>query len=147
MSLLSDADREHVAQRFAALSSPVHLVFFNQSFGCETCHDTKRIVDEISSLDAHVTSEELNVVLDKEKAAAFGVDRAPAIAILRKSDDGTTADPGIRFVGVPAGYEFMSFLDAIEVVASNESGLSPDTKALLAGLTEPVTVKVFSTPT
>lgn len=147
MSLLSDADRQHVSQRFAALSSPVHLVFFNQSFGCDTCEDAKRIVDEVASLDPKVTSEELNLVLDKEQAAAFGVDRAPTIVVTRRNADDTTTDPGIRFVGVPAGYEFMSFLDAIEVVASGESGLSAETKATLAALAGPVTIKVFSTPT
>jgi hypothetical protein len=147
MALLSDADRDHVSRRFAELPAPVHLVFFNQAFGCETCADTKRIVDEVASLGPNVTSEELNLVLDKERAAAYGVDRAPTIALVRTNADGSTTDPGIRFVGVPAGYEFMSLLDAIELVASGESGLSADTKARLAALTEPVTVKVFSTPT
>lgn len=147
MSLLSDVNREHVSQRFAALPAPVHLLFFNQAFGCDTCPDTKRIVDEVSSLGPNVTSEELNLVLDKEQTAAYGVDRAPTIVPLRRNSDGTTVDPGIRFVGVPAGYEFMSFLDAIELVARGESGLSPETKGLLGELTEPITLRVFSTPT
>jgi hypothetical protein len=56
-------------------------------------------------------------------------------------------DYGIRFLGVPAGYEFSNLIDSIIAVSSGESGLSEATAAALGGLTEDVVIKVFSTPT
>ena len=51
-------------------------------------------------------------------------------------------------LGAPAGYDFMSLVDAI-LLASGGSPqrLSAATEARLAGVTEPITVQVFVTPT
>jgi len=56
-------------------------------------------------------------------------------------------DYGIRFLGIPAGYEFSNLIDSIIAVSTGEAGLTDETKATLAGLTEDVTIKVFATPT
>ncbi|PYM42973.1 MAG: glutaredoxin, partial [Candidatus Rokuibacteriota bacterium] len=56
-------------------------------------------------------------------------------------------DYGIRFLGVPAGYEFSNLIDSIVAVSRGEAQLSDATKEALAGLTEDVRIKVFATPT
>ena len=33
------------------MSSPVRLVFFTQTFGCETCGETKRLLDDLVTLN------------------------------------------------------------------------------------------------
>lgn len=147
MSLLSDADRQVLLQRFSTLSRPVRLVFFTQTFGCDTCDDAKRILDELAGLSDKVSVETLNLVLDTEKAAQFGVDRAPTTVVVAVNDDGTEQDYGIRFVGLTAGYEFSSLVEAIELVSSGESHLSDANRAVLATLARPVRIQVFVTPT
>jgi hypothetical protein len=57
------------------------------------------------------------------------------------------ADYGIRFLGIPAGYEFANLIDSIIVASTGEPAVSDATKAALGGLTEDVTIKVFTTPT
>ena len=56
-------------------------------------------------------------------------------------------DYGIRFLGVPAGYEFSNLIDSIIAASSGAAALTEDTTAALGGLTEDVLIKVFSTPT
>jgi alkyl hydroperoxide reductase subunit AhpF len=56
-------------------------------------------------------------------------------------------DYGIRFLGIPAGYEFSNLIDSIVAVSTGRPGLSEETVTVLAGLTEDVTIKVFATPT
>jgi alkyl hydroperoxide reductase subunit AhpF len=56
-------------------------------------------------------------------------------------------DYGIRFLGIPAGYEFSNLIDAIIATSRGEAGLSEETKATLATLPGEVEIKVFSTPT
>ncbi len=147
MSLLSDADRQVLLQRFAGLSRPVRLIFFTQTFGCDTCDDAKRILDEVAGLSEKVSVETNNLVLDTERAAQFGVDRAPSVAVVAVNEDGTEQDYGIRFVGLTAGYEFSSLIDAIELVSGGDSQLADDSRALLAAVERPVRIQVFVTPT
>ena len=85
----------------------------------------------------------MNVVLEKERAAAFGISGIPAVAVLR---DGT--DTRIRFLGAPAGYEFMSLVEAVILAGTGDSGLSEESRQLIAEhVTGPLDIKVFVTPT
>jgi len=69
------------------------------------------------------------------------VDQVPAIAV-----EGARAY-GIRFYGIPSGYEFSNLIDSIIVASTGEPALSEETKASLQALAEDVDIKVFSTPT
>ena len=145
MPLLSDADRQKVSELFATMASPVQLVFFTQTLGCEGCELTRQILGELVSLSDKLSLDEVNFVLDKDKVAQYGVDHVPAIAVTN------AGDPGIRFYGAPSGYEFSSLLEAILLVSGASAGLSDDlseeTLARLAVVDEPVEMQVFVTPT
>jgi alkyl hydroperoxide reductase subunit AhpF len=56
-------------------------------------------------------------------------------------------DYGIRFFGIPSGYEFSNLIDSIIVASTGVAALSDATKASLAALAGDVHIKVFSTPT
>ncbi len=56
-------------------------------------------------------------------------------------------DYGIRYYGIPSGYEFSSLIEDIKLIASGESGLSAQTKQWVADLQDPVHLQVFVTPT
>ncbi len=141
MSSLTDGDRKTVQAVLSGMKAPVRLVFFTQTIGCETCPPTRQILSDLVSLSDQLTLEELNLVLDAEQARAYGVDRAPAIAVVG------TVDTGIRFIGMPTGYELVSLIDAIQLVSSGESGLSQESRALVAAVDAPLAIQVFVTPT
>ena len=141
MPILSDSDRQQVQAMFSEMVNPVKLVFFTQTIGCETCAPTKQILDELIPLSDKLSLEEVNYVLETERAASYGVDHVPAIAMEGASDS------RIRFYGIPSGYEFMSLLDAIMLVSSGEPGLSVASQARLAKVEAPVAIQVFVTPT
>lgn len=143
MALLSDEDRQVIRTHLADLKHDVKLVLFNQTIGGpETGAIAKQILDELAGLSERLTIEECNFVLDKERAAGFGVDKIPAIVVLRDGED-----TRIRFYGAPAGYEFMSLVEAIILAGDDDSGLSDESKALLAALEQPLALDVFVTPT
>jgi glutaredoxin-like protein len=147
MSLISDQDAEYLRSEFEAnLDSPVKLVMFTQSIECQFCAETRQIVQEIADLSDKITAEIYNFVTDKATADLFSIDKIPAVAILRV-EDGKDRDYGIRFYGIPSGYEFTSVIEDIMDVSRGESGLQPKTKEALAALTEPVHFQVFVTPT
>jgi glutaredoxin-like protein len=143
MALLSDQDRATVQKHLATLTHQVTLLFFSQTIGApETVHITKQVVNEVAELNPLITVEEVSLVLDRERAAAFGIQDVPAIVLLK---DG--ADTRMRFLGAPAGYEFMSLIEAVTLAGTDGSGLADSSKALLSQLSSPLDIKVFVTPT
>ena len=100
-----------------------------------------RSVKEVAECSDQVTVEILNLHIDRAQAEAYGIDRVPAIVV-----EGAR-DYGIRFFGIPMGYEFTNLIDAIVVASSGTPSLGAETLERLAGLKERVHIQVFSTPT
>jgi glutaredoxin-like protein len=145
MALLSVQDQQSLQQSLAAMKQPVTIRFVTQSIGCETCFETERILREITALTDKVTVEEVNLVLDREQAEAYGIDRAPALVLLAGE---ARTDTRIRFMGAPEGWDFFALVDAILLVSgAGAETLSAATAARVAAVTEPLTMRVFVTPT
>jgi len=142
MGLIDDETAAQLKEEFTKLVNPLRLVVFSQALADPESEQVRRLVEEMAALDPKLSAESYNFVLDKEKAGSLGIARIPAVAIL-----GADKDHGIRFYGMPSGYEFGSLVDAILDVSSGDSGLLADTKQALQDLARPVHIQVFSTPT
>lgn len=143
MALLSDQDRQVVRSHLSGLAHDVRLLLFNQTIGGpETGVIAKQILDELAGLNDRLTVEEVNFVLEKERASTYGVDKIPAIVVLRDGQD-----TRMRFYGAPAGYEFMALVEAAILAGGDDSGLAPESKTLIAGVETPLNIEVFVTPT
>src|SRR5258707_155371 len=105
MGLISPSDQERLRESFAEMTRSVRLLFFTQTLGCETCLETRQILDELPSLSDRITIEEVNFVLEPDKTKEYGIDRVPAVAVAFEESDGLR-DSRIRFLGTPGGYEF-----------------------------------------
>ncbi len=152
MALLAPDDQQRLRDEFAGMTRRVHLVFFTQALGCETCLVTRQILDELPPLSDRIVIDEVNFVLEPGRASAFGIDRVPAIAVTYEESSGDTTpavlrDTRMRFVGAPAGYEFVSLVEAVTIAGGRPSELSAASLALLTALDRPVTMRVFTTPT
>ena len=147
MALLAPADQEKLRDAFAEMKHPVKILFFSQTLGCETCPQTRQIVDELPPLSDKITVEEVNLVLDAERAKQYGVDRVPALALLYEENGTGSKDSRIRFVGAPSGYEFMSLIHAVLLVGGHESALTDANRKKIAAVDKPLTFQVFTTPT
>jgi len=145
MALLQQKDREYLVEHFKDIQHPVKLVIFTQEFECTYCKETRMIVDELAELSGSVSIEVFDLLADSEIAEQYQIDKIPAIAVTRGGD--APQDYGIRYFGIPSGYEFSSLVEDIMMVGTGESGLSDETKALLAGVEKPLHLQVFVTPT
>jgi glutaredoxin-like protein len=144
VALLSEQDRQVVSARLAAITNPVKILFFTQTFDApETAHVAKQVLDEVVGLNDRISLEEVNFILDKERSDQYGIAGIPAIALLRGEED-----TRIRFLGAPAGYEFASLVDALVLAGTGESGLTPESQGLIATHVAAATeILVFVTPT
>jgi glutaredoxin-like protein len=141
MPLLQDADVAEIRERLAGMTSPVKLIHFTQELNLEYGREARQILEELAQISDKVSLETYDFLLDKEKAAEYAVDMVPATVIRNGKDY------GIRFYGLPAGYEFAALIDAILAVSLGDSGLQPESREKLAQLTEPLHLQVFTTPT
>jgi alkyl hydroperoxide reductase subunit AhpF len=142
MALITDDVAAQLREEFAKLKEPVRLAVFSQALADPESEQVRRLVEELAGLDPKITAESYNFVLDTAKVEELKIRRIPAIAVL-----GAEKDHGIRMYGLPSGYEFGSLVDAILDVSSGDSGLGEATRTALEGLTQPVHLQVFSTPT
>lgn len=145
MSLLKEKDRQHLLQEFAGLREPVKLLVFTQEMECQYCSDTRLIAEEIAGLSDKVTLEVYDFVADRAVVEQFGIDKIPAVVVMRGGEQ--PKDYGIRYYGIPAGYEFSSLISDILMIGRGDSGLSAEAKSYLAALDKPLHLQVFVTPT
>ena len=141
MPLLDNDVRQQVVEFLKDLTGPVRLVMFTQEFECEYCAETRQLVEELGELSDLITVEVYDFQADAEKAKELGIDKIPAIAVIGAEDY------GVRFYGIPSGYEFTSLLHAIRTVAAGEPELSEEGKKFLAEIDQPLHIQVFVTPT
>lgn len=141
MGFLNESDQEELRERFQSLPNPVRLLYFTQEFECSYCQQTGLLLKEVADLSDKISLEVYNFQLDREKVAEYGIDKIPATVVAGDRDY------GVRFYGIPAGYEFVSFIEAIHHVSCRKSELNPRTIAALRALPAPVHLQVFATPT
>lgn len=147
MSLISTEDQANLRADFAALKRPVRLLFFSRVDDCETCAQARQIIEELPPLSNRITVEEIDFSTERERASSYGIDHVPALAIVGQDADGLERDSHIRFLGTPAGYEFISLVRAIVLVGIGDSQLLDESRALVVAVDRPMTVHVFTTPT
>jgi alkyl hydroperoxide reductase subunit AhpF len=150
MAFLNDQDAAFVRKRFAAeLASDVTLEFFAPSIGgltlpgqdAEIAEYTRQILTEVAALSPRITLTVHSMVSEPDAAAQFGIARTPALAIVG------AADYGIRFYGMPAGYEFATLVELILDVSKARPPLSEASRIALGRLKEEAHIQVFVTPT
>jgi alkyl hydroperoxide reductase subunit AhpF len=141
MGFLTAQDEQAVKREFEKLTGPVKLTVFASELGPESNSETVALIKEVAALSDQISVTVLNPHIERDETAAYDVSVTPAVAV-----EGAK-DYGIRFLGVPAGYEFSNLIDSIVAVSRGEAQLSDATKEALAGLTEDVRIKVFATPT
>lgn len=141
MGLIGEQDAIEIRERLKEMVNPVKLVHFTQTLNLEYGREAKQLLEELVKLSDKLSLEVYNFLLDKEKVAEYGIDKVPATVIRNEKDY------GIRFYGLPAGYEFSTLLDAVLAVSKGDSGLREETKEKLRKVTQPLHLEVFVTPT
>jgi glutaredoxin-like protein len=142
MSLIPDERREQIRNQLAeALVNPVRLIMFTEELECQFCVQTKQLITELAGLNDKILAEVHDFVADAELAKQYGVDKVPAIVILGQKDY------GVRFYGLPYGYEFQTLMSTLAAVSQGKTDLSEETKAKLHAINIPVHIQVFVTLT
>ncbi|MGD2135578.1 MAG: glutaredoxin, partial [Gemmatimonadales bacterium] len=148
--LLQDADREQLAQIFAQkLEQPVTVHLYTQKASalvtpmrqCQTCRETGELLQEVTGLSDKLSLEIHDFVEEGDAARGQGIEQIPAL-VFEGRNKGT-----VRYLGVPAGYEFSVLVESLVDVSRGSTGLAPETKERLGTIDTSVVIKVLVTPT
>lgn len=141
MTIIQEKDRQTLMQRFSGLPNTVKLVVFTTNEQPETSELLSQIAQELVSVGGgKITLEQHSKEGEPTVAQEYNITLAPTIVVRTEEKD-----YGIRYLGIPAGFEFASLVGAIEDVGKGDPGLSPDSRLMLANLRNPVHIRVFVT--
>jgi len=141
MAMIQEGDRQEILRIFEELREPVKIINFTQKFECQYCSETRQLLEEVADLSDKLTIEVYDLMENKEEAQRYNIEKIPATIIMGDKDY------GIRYYGIPSGYEFSSILQDILMISKRDSGLSESSREKLASMHKPVHLQVFVTPT
>jgi glutaredoxin-like protein len=139
--MLNEEVKTQIKGQFQELDKQITLEVFTQEIECQYCQDTRSLAEEVAALSDRITVHVYDFKKDSKQVEQYGIDKIPAIAVVGEKDF------GIRFFGIPGGYEFSSFLEAIKLVSRGHPEISDETKSFLDSVTSEVHLQVFVTPT
>lgn len=154
MGLIQEKDKRIIKERFdSELKDEVKILFFKKSGvglwtpdetednECRYCKEAEEIYSDVVSLSDKLKLEIYELGKDKEIFDQYKVERIPTIVILGKNKG------LIRYVGIPAGYEFTSFIEDIIDASKGEIDLKEDNIRKIENIKDKVHIQVFVTPT
>ncbi len=125
----------------SGLKNPVKLAFFTQEIECSMCSETHQFLNEFCSLSDKLSLSVYDFVKDKNQAETYHVDKIPAIVVL----DGAGSDTGIKFYGLPGGYEINSFITSLLETSGHKEELPDTIKSKIEAIKKDVHIQVFVT--
>jgi len=139
--VLPEKDHQKIAAQLKDLTGEVNMVMFTQELECQYCAQTRGLLEELASMSDRLSLTVFDLVADAEEARKYGIDKIPATILM------TDQDVGIRYFGVPAGYELNALVETILDLSRQETGLEPEALAALESLSDDIHIQVFVTPT
>lgn len=135
--------KAELQKQLGKLTRKVKIVYFTQELECQFCRETRQLLQELSEVSDKIDYEVKNFVTDKEEADRYNVDKIPATVLLDESG----IDYGIKFYGIPSGYEFSTLLEDIIMLGTGNVDLPVKVTEELRSVNAPVHMQVFVTPT
>jgi len=141
MPFLDETVQGEVREQLAGLEQEVSLLLFTSEEDCQFCDETRQLMAEVTDLSEKVNLEVRDLEESREVAEHYQIDKVPALVVQSEQDH------GIRFYGIPSGYEFGTLLEIIRLVSQDDPELSEEQRDKLSRLQHPVHLQVFVTPT
>jgi len=154
MPLLQEKDRIVVREKFEKeLKDEVTILLFKKTAAgiwtpnededlvCRYCKETEELYKEVTELSDLLKLEAYTIEDNKEKFDEYKVERIPTV-VIKGHNKGL-----IRFVGIPAGYEFATLLEDLIDASRGKVDLKERNRRKVEAAKEPLHIQVFVTPT
>lgn len=150
MDMIPDEDKEFLRNRFSQeLENPVMIIAYTKKvegleqpgLECEFCRETEQLLNELAQLSDKIKIESRQYSPGDQLVQDLQIDKIPAIIVQ------TDGMKGVRYFGIPGGFEFSSLIEDVIDVSRNATDLSPKVKDRIKEIDQDVHIQVFVTPT
>lgn len=141
MKLFNEETSKQLTEVFSAMKNDVTIALFTKDAPCETCAETKDFMEEVQELSDKIHLKQYHLINDAELAKKYNVTLTPSVVLL----DATENYRGVKFNGIPAGYEINSFVTGILELSGASNDLPESIANRLSKVEKPVNIKVFVT--
>ncbi|NWF97353.1 MAG: thioredoxin family protein [Nitrospirae bacterium] len=139
--MIQEKDKNQIANLFKSLENEVKIITFTQEFECQFCRINRELLEEVKALSEKISIETYDFVKDADFAKKYNIDKIPATIITGDNNY------GIRYFGVPGGYEFTSLIEDIIDISKRKTLLSQNVLKNLSNVDQPVHIQVLTSPT
>mgnify|MGYP001766742484 CR=1 FL=1 len=122
------------------IGSPVKMRVFAVPDHCVFCNTVEELVGKLSEMSDKVRVVRSGFDPDEPAARDYGIERHPALIIDGKRDF------GMRFSGIPMGFQFGVLVEDLVMASIGVTDLSEETKIKLRDVKSPVDIQVFTLP-
>jgi len=143
LGFFSENDKRTLRTHLSGMPDPVQLVFVKRDTMCPYCRETRELLKEFAEFSDKIRVDVYDIDKDAGEIGDLDIERVPALALL----DHSMKDTGIRFYGMPGGYEFHSLLGAVLVVSKRRTGLPEDLVRQISQVDTPLHIQTYVTPT
>lgn len=142
-TLLNQETRDQITEFLGDMQESLTMVLFTKQGTCDTCKETRQLLEEVSALNDKLHFIEKDVEKDATEAKLYDITLTPSFVILNAQGE----YQGVKFNGIPAGHEINSFLSAILDVSGSKFEISPEVLKRIENIQKDVNIKVFVTLT
>lgn len=139
--LLNEDVSKQIKKALEPMQNQIKMVLFTKEGTCNTCKETKQLLEEIKDLNDKILVDFKDLDQDKADAEKYGIDAVPTFVMLNDKDE----YKGVKFQGIPAGHEINSFLSALVYMSGLDLGLDQKLLDRISKIDKPVDIKVFVT--
>ena len=143
MPIFDDNIRKQLKDLLGDIPQKEYILLFTSGENCRSCKDTQQYMTEFADLHENIELEVYDFNEDKEMVEKYDIKRVPTIVILDKDHN----DHGIRFNGIPAGYEIHSLMAAVKGAAGVPGNITEEQIDRISKINKDIHIQVFVTPT
>ena len=133
-------ERELIRESLLDLPGTVTIRSYTSDIDSTYSRAERALLEEIAAASPKIALEILADRWDGRREEEVGIARTPAIVLLGDHDY------GLRYYGLPDGYELPAFLATVRAIAERRSGLTPGSVEKLRGLRGSCHLEVFGSP-
>ena len=134
-------DPKRLQQALEDVVKPIELHYYTSDVHSWYSYAEKQLLYGIAAASKHLSLRVHAGQWDELREAEVKIARTPAIALYGEYDT------GIRYYGMPDGYELDLFLGTLTAVSSGNLSLRPETIERARGIESPLHLEVIALPT
>lgn len=131
--------KKQLTDILSKMKNSVKVIYFSQNIECDSCKETGDFVSEFSKLNDKIKVERYDFEKDKSLADKYGIEVIPAILVA----DSNGKDSGMKFYGLPGGYEINSFVMSLLEASGEKEAISEDLLNRIKQIEKDIHIKVF----